>query len=329
MVPPGTGSADGQGMGVQDTGMRHTGAEDPTARWRRRATYASVAVALILIVVKLATYLTTQSVAILSSLIDSSVDALASIVTLLGVARALQPPDANHRFGHGKAEPLAALAQAAFVAGSALFLAYEAISRLITPTPVEQTTLGIAVMVFAILLTAALILFQMWVIRRTGSVAIDADSLHYRGDLFMNLAVIAALILTAETGSPYWDPIFALGIAAFLMWSGSRIVNTAMGVLMDRELGDADRRRIEQLVLAHPQARGLHDLRTRSMGVGQHTEFHLELDSHLTLSEAHDITDEIERTLRDAYPVSELTIHQEPAGLKDDRLDDRLVKRRR
>lgn len=186
-------------MSVQDSGR-----EDPAAKWRRRATYASVTVALTLIVVKLGTYLATQSVAILSSLIDSSVDALASVVTLFGVSRALRPPDQSHRFGHGKAEPLAALAQAAFVTGSAVFLGYEAISRLISPTQVEQSLIGIAVMVFAIVLTAGLILFQRWVIRRTGSIAIDADSLHYSGDLFMNMAVIAALALTAYTGSPYW-----------------------------------------------------------------------------------------------------------------------------
>ncbi|MFM2044378.1 MAG: hypothetical protein RLY86_2954 [Pseudomonadota bacterium] len=312
-------------------GTPSTGAvrEDDAARWRRRATYASVAVALILIVAKLSTYLATQSVAILSSLIDSSVDLLASVVTLLGVSRALRPPDRNHRFGHGKAEPLAALAQAAFVTGSAVFLGYEAMSRLITPQPVEETTAGIAVMVFAIVLTGGLILFQKWVIRRTGSIAIDADSLHYSGDLYMNMAVIAALVVTSWTGSVYWDPIFALGIAAFLIWSASRIVNTALGVLMDRELADSDRQRIKTLVLSHPQARGLHDLRTRSTGVGQHVEFHLELDSHLTLAEAHDITDEIERSLRAAYPVSEITIHQEPAGLVDERLDDRLVRKKR
>lgn len=301
---------------------------ESAARWRRRAAYASIAVALTLIAVKLATYLGTGSVSILSSLIDSSVDALASVVTLLGVAQALTPPDAAHRFGHGKAEPLAALAQSAFITGSAVFLGYEAIGRLVDPRPVDSTGLGIAVMIFAIVMTAGLVTFQRWVIERTGSIAIDADSLHYRGDLLMNLAVIAALVLTRVTGAGYWDPLFALGIAGFLVWNALRIAETALDVLMDRELPDDDRARVVALVLAHPQARGLHDLRTRSTGVGQHIDFHLELDSDLTLAEAHDITDEIELRLREAFPSADFSIHQEPEGLDDDRLDNRIAEAR-
>lgn len=294
-------------------------------RWRRRATYASVAVAMTLILAKLTTYMATDAVSILSSLIDSSVDLLASVVTLLGVARALRPPDHAHRFGHGKAEPLAALAQAAFVAGSGVFLGYEGVGRLVDPRPVGETWLGIGVMLFAIAMTALLLGFQRFVIRRTGSMAINADSLHYSGDLFMNAAVIVALGLTAWTGWPYWDPLFALGIAGFLVWGASRIVTTALDVLMDRELPDEDRRKVKELVLAHHQARGLHDLRTRSTGLGQQIEFHLELDPDLTLAQAHDITDEIERELKAAFPTAEFAIHQEPAGLEDERLDHRIA----
>lgn len=295
-----------------------------TDRWRRYATYASVIVALVLIAAKLSTYMATDAVSVLSSLMDSSVDLLASIVTLLGVARALQPPDTTHRFGHGKAEPLAALAQAAFVAGSGVFLGYEGFGRIIDPRPVSDPELGIAVMVFAIVMTALLLLFQRWVVRRTASMAIQADSMHYSGDLLMNSAVIASLGLTAWTGWALWDPIFALSIAAFLVWGASRIVREALGVLMDRELPDADRTRIKDIVRGHVQTRGMHDLRTRSTGVGQHIEFHLELDPHLTLADAHDITDEIEGELRAAFPLAEFTIHQEPAGLDDERLDHRI-----
>lgn len=297
---------------------------DSGDKWRRRATYASVGVAVTLIVAKLSTYMATDAVAILSSLIDSSVDLLASVVTLLGVAQALQPPDRTHRFGHGKAEPLAALAQAAFVAGSGVFLGYEGVGRMVDPRPVTQTGLGIAVMLFAIVMTAGLLLFQRWVIRRTGSMAVNADSLHYSGDLFMNAAVIASLALTAWTGWLLWDPLFALGIAGFLVWGATRIVRSALDVLMDRELPDSERNRIKAIVRAHVQTRGLHDLRTRSTGVGEHIEFHLELDPDLTLAEAHDITDEIEQELRAAFPTAEFAIHQEPAGLEDERLDHRL-----
>lgn len=295
-----------------------------TDHWRRYATYASVAVAFILIAAKLSTYLATNAVSMLSSLMDSSVDLLASIVTLLGVARAMQPPNSTHRFGHGKAEPLAALAQAAFVAGSGVFLGYEGFGRIMDPRPVTNPQLGIVVMIFAIVLTAMLLLFQRWVVRRTASTAIRADSLHYSGDLLMNSAVIGALGLTAWTGWPLWDPIFALAIAAFLVWGASRIVREALGILMDRELPDGERTRIKDIVRSHDQTRGLHDLRTRSTGVGQQIEFHLELDPHLTLAQAHDITDEIEHCLRRAFPNAEFTIHQEPAGLDDERLDHRI-----
>lgn len=295
-----------------------------TDRYRRLATYASVTVALILIATKLVTYMATGAVAILSSLMDSSVDLLASIVTLLGVAQALQPADHTHRFGHGKAEPLAAMAQAAFVAGSGVFLGYEAVGRLVEPRPVVEAELGIAAMLFAIFMTGVLLGIQRWVIARTGSMAIAADSMHYSGDLLMNSAVIAALGLTAWTGWAYWDPIFALGIAAFLVWGAVNIVKAALGVLMDRELPDEDRERVKEIVLGHAQARGMHDLRTRSTGIGRHIEFHLELDPQLTLSAAHDITDEIERALRGAFPDAEFTVHQEPAGLEDERLDNRL-----
>lgn len=297
---------------------------DATERYRRLATYASVAVALILIAAKLASYMATGAVSILSSLMDSSVDLLASVVTLLGVAQALQPPDSTHRFGRGKAEPLAALAQAAFVAGSGVFLAYEGAGRLAEPRPVESPELGIVTMVFAIAMTGLLLGVQRFVIRRTGSMAIAADSMHYSGDLLMNSAVIASLGLTAWSGWPYWDPLFALAIAIFLVWGSTRILREALGVLMDRELPDQDRERIKAVVRGHAQTRGLHDLRTRSTGIGQHIEFHLELDPDLTLAQAHDITDEIERELRAAFPNAEFAIHQEPAGLDDERLDHRI-----
>ncbi|QQP88109.1 cation diffusion facilitator family transporter [Skermanella sp. TT6] len=299
--------------------------QDDDGRLRRAATYASVGVALTLIAAKLAAYLYTESVSILSSLIDSSSDLLASVVTLLGVRVALRPPDRSHRYGHGKAEPLAALAQAAFVAGSAVFLTYEAINRLFNPVAIQESSAGIAVMVFSIVLTVGLVAFQRRVIRRTGSMAIGADSLHYSGDLFMNLAVIAALVLTGMTGIPILDPLFALGIAAFLIVGAFRIAKGSLDTLMDRELPHGDRKRIREIVMAHPATRGMHDLRTRNAGITLFIELHLELDSELTLAEAHDITDEVECRLTEAFPQAEVIVHQEPFGLSDDRLDTRIA----
>jgi len=238
---------------------------------------------------------------------------------------ALRPPDRTHRYGHGKAEPLAALAQAAFVTGSGVFLSYEAINRLINPQPLQEGTAGIAVMILSIVLTIGLVAFQRRVIRQTGSLAIGADSLHYSGDLFMNLAVITSLVLTDATGIRILDPIFALGIAAFLVFGANRIARGSLDALMDRELPHADRKRIREIVLAHPATCDMHDLRTRNAGNTVFIELHLELDSHLTLADAHDITDEVEQQLMAAFPQSEVLVHQEPYGLSDERLDTRIA----
>lgn len=291
---------------------------------RRYATYASVSVASILIAAKLAAYLMTESVSILSSLIDSSTDLMASVVTLLGVRQALRPPDAHHRFGHGKAEALAALSQAAFIAGSAVLLSVEAVRRLFHPEPVAEGTVGIAVMILSIALTAGLLSFQRRVQTATGSVAIGADRLHYAGDLLMNGAVILAILLTGWTGIVAFDPLFGLGIAAFLLYGAKGVAADALNILMDRELPEAERVRIATLVMEEPGARGLHDLRTRSVGTGSFIELHLELDGDLTLTAAHEVADRVESRLRAAFANAEVLVHQEPAGLVDDRLDQRI-----
>jgi ferrous-iron efflux pump FieF len=288
------------------------------------AAIASLGVATLLILAKLLAWLVTDSVAILTSLVDSGIDALASLVTLVGVRQAAQPADRAHRFGHGKAEPIAALAQAAFVAGSALILASEAIQRLIAPQVVSHAEVGIMVMALAIVLTVGLIAFQRHVIRRTGSIAITADRLHYRSDLLMNLAVIVALVLTQATGWPFFDPLFALAIVLLLVHGAHGVGWRALDMLMDRELSQSDRARIEGLAASHPQSRGVHDLRTRRAGSDVFIELHLELDGRLELARAHAVTDEIEGLIGQAFPEADILIHQEPAGLEDERLDARI-----
>lgn len=295
------------------------------ARLNRLAAMASVAVASVLIAAKLAAWLLTGSIAVLSSLVDSAVDALASIITLVSVHQAAQPADRAHRFGHGKAEALGALAQAAFVTGSALMISLEAITRLFSPQPVERSLVGIAVMLFAIGLTAALVLFQRTVVRRTGSIAIGADRLHYEVDLFINLAVIAALLLTRATGSPLFDPLFALAIVAFLLHAAFKLARRALDMLMDRELPEAERQRILELARTHPVAHDVHDLRTRKAGSDVFIELHLELDGRLPLAQAHELAHQVEDRIRAAYPGASILIHQEPAGLADERLDEQIA----
>jgi len=291
---------------------------------RRMATYASISVASILIAAKLTAYLLTNSVAMLSALLDSTVDLLASLVTMFGVASALRPPDQKHRYGYGKAEPLAALTQGAFIIGSSVLLGYESLRRLLNPEPPPEATLGYAVMGLAIVLTIGLLAFQNHVVRRTGSMAISADSMHYRGDLLINLAVILSLALGAWTGSGLFDPLFALVIASILISGAYGIVRDSLFVLLDRELPEADRDHIRTMVCAHPEVRGIHDLRTRSDGGKRFIEFHLELDGHLTLTAAHDIADALEQQLHQHFGEAEILIHQEPAGLDDVRLDHRV-----
>jgi ferrous-iron efflux pump FieF len=294
-------------------------------RLNHLAALASIVVALTLIAAKLAAWLITDSIVILTSLVDSGIDLLASLVTFISVRQAAQPADRAHRYGHGKAEALGAFAQAGFVGGSALILASEAIQRLIAPQAISQGHIGIAVMLLAIALTGALVLFQRAVVRRTGSVAIRADSLHYRGDLLMNLAVIAALVLTEVLGSPLVDPLFALAIVAWLLYGAVKVARHALDMLMDRELPSELRAHIRALALGHPGAHGVHDLRTRRAGADVFIELHLELDGGLSLDRAHDITHEVEARIREAYPDADIIVHQEPAGLADERLDHKIA----
>jgi ferrous-iron efflux pump FieF len=298
---------------------------ESAARLNRLGAIASVSVASVLIVAKLATWAFTGSVSVLSSLIDSVIDVVASLVTLFSVRQAAQPADRAHRFGHGKAEPLGALAQAAFIAGSALMIGLEAGQRLFDPPPVERSLTGIAVMLFAIALTTGLVLLQRAVERRTGSIAIAADRLHYQSDLLINLAVILALLLTQTSGWPYFDPLFALGIIAFLLLSAWRLSRGALDMLMDRELPEAERGRILALALGHEGAQDVHDLRTRAAGTDVFIELHLELDGRLSLAQAHEVTHQVESRIRTAYAGASILIHQEPAGVADERLDEQIA----
>ena len=289
------------------------------ARLMRRATNASVLVAVILIIAKLAAWLATGSVAMLASLVDSLLDAVASVANLLAVRHSLTPADAEHRFGHGKVEALSGLGQAALIVGSALFLVVEAIDRLTSPQPVAHGMAGIAVMLLSIALTAALVLYQRHVVKQTGSIAVTADRLHYVGDLLTNAAVIVALLIGTEGSFAWFDPVCALAIAAVIVKSAVDIVRGALDHLMDRELADADRDRVRAVVLAHPEARDLHDLRTRQSGNQAFIQFHLELDPQISLREAHRISDEIEAQILALFPGAEVIIHQDPAGVAEDR----------
>src|SRR6516225_1187601 len=291
----------------------------PANRLRRLATYASVAVAALLIAAKFAAWLETGSVALLSSLVDSLLDAAASMVNLIAVRHAMSPADREHRFGHGKAEPLAVLGQSAFISGSAMLLLAEAVRRLIWPVPVENPPAGIAVMVFSIIVTIALVSYQRHVVQRTGSIAISADELHYRSDVVLNLSVIAALVLGSVFDFPLLDPLFGSAIGIWIVYSAVKLARLSLFQLMDHELPDEEREKICGIAQSHPDVVAAHDLRTRVAGPTAFIQIHIEMDGALSLLRAHEISDEVEAKLGAAYPNAEIMIHQDPEGIEEPR----------
>lgn len=302
----------------EDHVVQRSPADGGNGRLMRLATYASVSVALLLIALKTGAWLATESIAMLSTLVDSLLDALASIVNLVAVRHALTPADREHRFGHGKAEALAAMAQSAFIAGSAVLLLFQAGERFVHPRPLSAPEAGLWVMAISIVLTIALVAFQGWVVRRTKSVAISADSLHYKGDILVNLAVAAALVLGAWFGWIYADPILGAAIAAYILYNAWLIVREALDMLMDRELPDEERRKIREIAMSHPEVKSLHDMRTRRSGPTSFIQFHLVMDSQLTLLKAHEVSDAVEMELQEAFPDAEILIHQDPTGIAED-----------
>ena len=299
--------------------------QEEADRLRSRATLASISVAATLGLAKLIAWLLTGSVAVLSSVVDSIADLAASIVTRLTVREANRPADPAHRFGHGKLEPLGALVQAAAILGSGLFVLAEAIFRLLEPVPVTLPVVGIVVLCLSTAATLWLVTFQRAIVRRTGSVGIDADSRNYTGDLYVNAGIITALIVVQTTGAVWVDAVAGMVVASLLLWNASVITRRALDILMDRELPADERARVAAIINAHPQTRGVHDLRTRTSGAVRFIEFHLEMDGHLTLLAAHDVTDEVEAAICAEFPNAEVLVHQEPAGLDDDRLDQRIL----
>ena len=280
------------------------------------ASVASVLTAGFLIVAKLAAWSVTGSVSLLASLVDSVMDSIASLINFFAIRYSLQPADEQQRFGHGKAEPLAGLAQAAFIAGSAVFLVFHAVDRLRFTHTLEQVGIGLGVMVLAIVMTLILLAIQRYVIRRTGSTAIRADSLHYLTDLLTNISVLLALYLST-LGLTWADPVFAIGVAIYIFYSAFSIGYVAFQQLMDRELPEDILEKIQSTALSHPEVLGTHETRTRQAGHTRFVQLHLELDENLPLKRAHAIADEVEAEILAFLPGAEVIIHQDPADDSD------------
>ena len=288
------------------------------ARLTRSAALASIAMALFLGALKTWAVWRTGSTAMLGSLADTALDLIASVATLIGVWVAAQPADEDHRFGHGKAEAVAAMFQVFLIVLSAGGIAFRAISRLIDRGTTEAAGDGILVSLVAIAATVALLAWQRHVIRRTGSVAIKTDNVHYKSDLMLNGAVIAALVLDQMLGFPAADPLFGLAIAAWLLWGAWRASSEAIDHLMDKEWPEEKRLRFVEVAATDPVSSKLHDLRTRTSGDRDFVQFHVNLPARMSVGEAHDVIERVEEHLCREFPGMELLIHIAPEGHVDE-----------
>nr|WP_041771361.1 cation diffusion facilitator family transporter [Psychromonas sp. CNPT3] len=288
--------------------------QDDYARLVNLAGRVAIFAASLLIVVKLGAWFLTGSASVLAALTDSLMDVTTSIINLLAIKIALQPADDDHRFGHGKAESLAGLSQAAFITGSAVFLMFNGIAAFINGQQMTSSHIGIIVMIFSVVITLALVLFQNYVVKKTGSMAIKADSLHYRTDIVLNGAVLLAIILTGFGW--YWiDALFSILVSFYILYGAWEIGLQSINALMDKQLSKADEVRIIKAVSHIEGVRGMHDLRTRQSGNVKFIQLHLELDDDQTLLEAHKKSEKLEYILEKSFAHADILIHLDPLSM--------------
>lgn len=293
---------------------------------KHRAATASILLAFLLSALKLFATIASGSLAVFSSMIDSISDVLGSAITFVAVKYSTKPASIRHRYGYGKAEAVSALIQAFFVAGSGLFVLYDAIVRFFNPRVLDETPLAIGIMVFSLLATLVLIAYQKHVARLTQSQAINADSAHYVVDILTNTSIIISLTVVKFFEIYWFDTLTALVIAVYLLYNAYQLVIEAFDVLLDRELSNDIRQNIGRIITAHDFVKGFHDVRTHSLGNDYLFEIHLELDGRLSLYEAHQLSDKVEAAILKEYPNAQIIIHQDPSGVAEDRLDAKLKK---
>lgn len=295
--------------------MSLSAAADPKAT--RNVALLSVATAAVLIIVKAIAWRASGSVAVLASLSDSALDLVASLITVYAVRYAAEPPDAEHRFGHGKAEAFSSLLQGGLVFASGALIGREAIAALLNPRPVEHGLAGVVVMIISIVLTLALITAQSRVLKASGSIAIAGDRAHYAADLASNAVALLGVAAAAWFGLSWVDAAAGLVVALWLIWGAVGVFREASAQLMDRELPEADRERIVALATADPRLLGVHQLRTRASGPYVHMQMHADLAAEISLAEAHSIIVAAENRLLEAFPSADIIIHPDPRGLAE------------
>jgi len=293
---------------------------------KNKTVIASVSLAMFLILLKSIAFIKTDSLAILSSLVDSITDLFASAISGIAVYFSTKPATSNHRYGFGKTEALSALFQALFVGVSGLFVFVDGINRLFNPVEIKDTELGLYIMITSVVLTAMLVMFQSYVAKKTNSLAIKADMAHYVVDFLTNGAVIVSLVLVKTIGFVYFDVIAALLISVYLLFNAFVLARESIDMITDKELDEEVRNKIKNTVNDCKNVYGVHDLRTRSIGDIYFIELHLEIDGNVTLNKAHEITENVENKIKEIYPNSQILIHQDPHGIDEERLDNSIIK---
>ena len=293
---------------------------------KNASVFASISLAIFLILLKTIAFLKTDSLAIFSSLIDSVTDLFASAISGIAVYFSTKPATNNHRYGFGKTEALSALFQALFVGVSGLFVLVDGINRLVNPVEIRDTELGLYIMMTSVVLTALLVLFQSYVAKKTNSLAIKADMAHYVVDFLTNGTVIISLVLIKVFGFVYFDIIAAIFISIYLIYNAYDLARESIDMITDKELGEEVRCNIENIIKKCEDVHGIHDLRTRSLGDIYFIEMHIEIDGSFTLNKAHEITENVEKKIKELYVNSQIIIHQDPLGVDEERLDNVLKK---
>ena len=292
----------------------YTLTRDESAALTRRITSLSVVIATVLTALKAFVWFASDSVSILASLADSGLDLVAALGTFFAVRYAAAPPDAEHRFGHGKAEAFASLVQAGLVFASGALIGQAAINHLLHPTPIAQSGLALAVMAVSTVLTAGLIAAQTQVLRKARSVAVTGDRAHYIADLASNVMALIAIAAAALLGFNGFDALGGLAVAAVLLWGAISVFRQASNELMDHELPDEARAQIVSLMTEDPRLTDVHQLRTRASGPTIHIQMHADLDPALTLEVAHEVVVAAERRVLEAFPAADIIIHPDPRG---------------
>lgn len=278
------------------------------------AAWWAIGTVITLIAIKSYAYYITDSISVLGTLTDSISDLAISAMMLMAIRYALQPADEEHRYGHGKMEGIATLFQAAFLSGAAVFLILSALQRLTSPQEIESPVIAIVICAISIILSLVLVLVQSFVVKKSGSLAVEADKSHYSSDVVLNSGVIIALLIQTYNGPVYTDSIIGLMIATYILYTAYGIGKKGTDMLMDRELPDKDRRAITDIVENHPQMISMHDLRTRRMGMDVHISFDVEMNGALSLREAHDYVRELEISIIQLFPNADIIIHMDPEG---------------